>query len=389
MGPCTDQEIADKPAGALYPIRQALSVPQGGPDCRNDNNVSYQLPASSNNWVSLICNFTSYPGDGQITPLEERTVGFYNGVTNRILTVWHLSWNPVDARTFFSVSMENPSEAISVVNAMFANSGPDPLPVTIVGIDPSFATNGSHLLSKEIRSTLSAPLTVPADYDPAPLPAFTFVYGDGADYASVGGYGRRRLGSVNAAVDKDLTVFTVNWMGAGARLSGGETYHNRGFMFSSELESVETMATDLTAKTYIDKIELTDWSPRDIDIYQDSTGTSIVALAESSPDMGTTCGVAAPVCTGKSTPQSGYSSFFYMTCGASTFFGSDPYHFAPTFGSSFPNHGDASNIVRSYVCKSETDIAVRPTWKLVGFFNNSCATSGATYDETLCDSLFE
>jgi len=116
----------------------------------NDNDVSYQLPTSSNNWVSLICNFTSYPGDGQTTLLEERPVGSYNGVTNRILTVSHLSWNPVDARTFFSVSVEDPSEATNVVNTMFANFGPDPLPVNIVRIDPSFATNGSHLLSKEI-----------------------------------------------------------------------------------------------------------------------------------------------------------------------------------------------------------------------------------------------
>ena len=51
----------------------------------------------------------------------------------------------------------------------------------------------------------------------------------------------------------------VNWYG-GASLKGGETYHNRGFIHTGNLGSVETTATGLRDDdVYIDKISESDW----------------------------------------------------------------------------------------------------------------------------------
>ena len=158
---------------------------------------------------------------------------------------------------------------------------------------------------------------------------------------------------------------------------------------------------------------------RDIDIYHQSSSSSFGVLAASAVGGTTTCltGITK-VCSGSSTPRTGeftrqhiYSSgtqttlyvpkhikplfnftgkkpFFYVTCGATTYVGPDPYALSPY--DNFPNHGNTTNIVRSYVCKGQQ--STRPTWKLLGFFNPDECTSAqlpdtATYAEGICNLL--
>ena len=132
------------------------------------------------------------------------------------------------------------------------------------------------------------------------------------------------------------------------------------------------------------------YTPRRIDIWR--SGETFVAKSSSTKGstMTTTCdSTATNTCSGKSTPTSGYLAFFYVTCGAQTYFGPNPYHFTPSFGSTFPGHGNITNPVRSYVCDNQST-TIRPTWKLMGFFDpddSECtALAGAAYQEDVCDA---
>lgn len=97
------------------------------------------------------------------------------------------------------------SEAITMVNTLFANAGTSRIPIEVIPIDPGFTTNNSHGLSTRIRDD-SAAISVPPGYDAASLPSFTYVYGDGSDYSSssIPGNTRRRIGSS----ERDYNVFT-------------------------------------------------------------------------------------------------------------------------------------------------------------------------------------
>lgn len=186
-----------------------------------------------------------------------------------------------------------------------------------------FANPLNATIPIEIRSLSTSGLEgeVPASYDPAPLPAFTYVYGKGEvhDSGAVSGWSRRRIGST--ANTRQYTVFTINWLGS-ARLRAGETYVNRGFKFTSDLGSVQATASDLTSKVYIDEVGLEQWSPRKIDIYQDDSRFAVIAATEADGDS-TSCPAISspPVCSGTSTPKSGHSPFFHVTCGAESYLG--------------------------------------------------------------------
>ena len=159
-----------------------------------------------------------------------------------------------------------------------------------------------------------------------------------------------------------------------------------GAFVSSDLGSVKAIADPLRDQVVIEEHNENEYTPRNIDLYQ--LGSSFAAVAASSSSSTTSCGDASAslVCTGKTTPSAGYLPWFYIKCGSSTFFGQDPYHFTPYSGTEFqfPGHSTANYPVRSYVCDGQP-ISVRPSWKLVGFFNDSCASlATSTYDETVC-----
>ena len=340
-----------------------------------------------NGLVSLQCNLHDL-AFGRTTPFLQGAepcspwtdIGFYNGLTGeglKIAFVRHWSWSPNNKRLYFAVYHTDVTEAINMVNSIFDNTGnPNPLPI-------------------EVRLTSNI-ASVPTGYDPSILNTFTFVYGKGSEYGGVGldGKSRRRIGSTEMGINtRDYTVFTINWYGEGARLQAGSTYTNRGFYFNSDMGSVKSTADDLVEKTFVDEIGLELWSPRTIDIYQTAGANFVVLAASSAQGQSTTCHdpSAILICSGTSTPQSGHVPFFYMTCGASsTYFGPDPYNFTTPFGARFPGHGDTNNMVRSYVCDGQ-EISIRPTWKLMGFFNASdlgCSSlSTSTYEETTCDPI--
>ncbi len=381
---CTDDQIRNN----SY-VRMELKV-----DAGRTPNCTYHMMWKG--LVSLQCNLHD-TGFGEISPYSELVdecypwtdIGLANSRTGEVLTVatvHHWSFSVGNKKSYFAVYSTNETEAIDMVNAIFDNSGyAKSLPIDIVPMIQSFPRRGS---------TQTPPRRLPlvdvtASYDPGTLSAFTIVYGKGQDYGiNLDGSSRRRIGSTSVGVGtRDFTVFTVNWLGA--RLQPGSTYVNRGFYFSSDLGSVNSVADELVPNTFADRIGLEQWSPRTLNAYKDGT-KFIVLAALTAGGTSTECGSSSAklICSGSSTPRSGYVPFFYVTCGSSsTYFGPNPYHFTPSFGSQFPGHGNIDNLVRSYACEG-MDISFRPTWKLLGFFDptnaNCISFSTASYDATIC-----
>lgn len=194
--------------------------------------------------------------------------------------------------------------ALTELNRIFNNQGnPDPLPI-------------------EFRFATEVPDSPPSDYPTqAPLiSSFTYVYGKD-EWSQVGGRGRRRTGTSN----RDYTVMTLNWLG-GSRVEPGQTYVNKQFFFSSTLGDVDAKANTLLPEVEIAKITSNEYQPRRVDLYQ--LGTSFTAIAApSSEGDATVCqsSSASLVCSGKTTPTSGYLAYFYVSCGTSSYFGSDPF----------------------------------------------------------------
>lgn len=364
---CTDEEVGNGH------VRMQLKVAAGSsPNCRTHS--------TQETYVSLKCELHA-KGFGRAssykTALDQcapwMPIGLRNTRTGEVLAVAfvrHWSWKAGNKYTYLTVFYQNPNSARKAVNDIFDNTQfADDLLIDIV---PAFDTS-----------------EVPAGYNPSSIGSFTYVYGKGEEYGvSVDGQGRRRVGCTEQGVDhRDFTVFTINWLGNIA-LSAGSTYSNRSFMFQSNLGNVKATAENLVPKVMIDHIEQNEWNSRNVDVYTFMSDFVVNAALEQGDQTGCENRQAVLACEGKSTPSVGVVPFFYITCGSATYFGSDPYHFAPPFDNQFPDHGSVHKIIRSYVCKDESDLSVRPTWKLMGFFNkNTCTSlSSHVYNKDICEA---
>ena len=367
---CTDAQVA---AGTH--TRVALRVkPGSNPSCSSH---SFTYTREGVTYPGMRCDLhdTGFGRNFANSCEPWARIGFKRLDTNAVLEVAyvkHWTWNSGDEDTFLAIYEEDAATARSTFNSFFDNT----------------AETVNSLNIEVVLMTTPSP---PSGYNPGLTEsAFTYVYGRGEDYSqlpspnagdgSVQGSSRRRWG----ASDRDYTVFTVNWFGQ-SRLKPGQTYINRSFQFASELGAVEALGEDLRDKVYVDQVEEVDYNARRVDLYKD--GDKFGAVAAAVVGGSSSCGseTAAVSCSGWSTPQSGKSPFFYITCGTNTHVGQDPYHFSPSFGGTFPGHAPAGGTVRSYVCDGQPN-SVRPTWKLLGFFSpGDCAGIGsATLDDSVC-----
>jgi len=365
------------PKTGYTPIQ--LEVPAGStPRCVNHINIfeGYQTVACNMHAAGFgNCGTYLYAGTSSDTCapwLQGGSMGLYRqdtGAGINIPYVRHWSYSPNNKRMYFSVYSQDQAEAINLVNSVFDNTG-----------------NTTHPLSLRFETFPPGESFPGPDYNPGALDAVTFVYGDGDDYNIVPGAGRRRMGSSS----RDYTVFTINWWQNGAKLTPGDTFSKRAFVFASELAAAKPTADNLVPKVIPDKIDDTRWNPRAVDIYKVGTSFDAVA-ATSSQGTSTTCTStsATLACSGFSTPKAGYVPFFHITCGASNYLGPDPYHFTPGNGEWFTFPGLSNNNaqkIRSYACAGEVE-SVRPTWKLLGWFDPlTCSSlgSGLSYDDNIC-----
>ena len=186
-----------------------------------------------------------------------------------LLKFW--SWNN-DRKVWFAVYSKDKTTATNTLNEIFSNAGSaDVLPIEIRPLRKSDTT------ILEATPLTKLPLaSVPADYNPSAINAFTYVYGRGSANVAAGGNSQRRIGSTDHSQGRDFTVLEMSWAGQ-ARLRAGDTYTNRGFYFSSNLGSVKETADILRDKIVVDKIGLEEWSPRVVNIYK--AGSNFVAKA--------------------------------------------------------------------------------------------------------------
>jgi hypothetical protein len=196
-----------------------------------------------------------------------------------LLKYW--SWNS-DKKVWFAVYTKDKTTATNTLNEIFSNAGSaDVLPIEIRPLRKSDA-----LTILEATPLTKLPLaSVPADYNPSSINAFTYVYGRGEANAAAGGASQRRIGSTDHSQGRDFTVLEMSWAGQ-ARLRAGDTYTNRGYYFSSNLGSVKETADILRDKIVVDKIGFEEWSPRVVNIY--TAGTNFVAKAATSSQGQTT-----------------------------------------------------------------------------------------------------
>ncbi|KAL7547612.1 hypothetical protein ACHAWF_010891 [Thalassiosira exigua] len=374
---CTDEEVA---AGTH--VRMQLKVAPGkGPECA-EHEPEYDN--TYNKYAVLQCKMrdADFGQNGGFVSGDEFPcrpwvqLKFVNARTEAALDVpyvRHFSWSPRNRIVYFAVNEVDVDAAIEMVNDMFDN------------------TDGDDDLLINVRTVNGIVDDVPANYDPSSLKAFTYVYGKGEDFGGPGGIAgrvQRRVGSTESLPrTRDYGVFTVRWLGFGARLPPGQTFHYRIYNFVGDLGDAAETASELLPGTFAADIDPEQWSPRRVDVYRSGDYFSVVAAREAEGDE-TECpegGVELPVCSGKSSPSVGHVPYFYVTCEESTYFGKDPYHFTPPFGAEYPAHGTVDDPVRSYLCNG-LDATVRPTWKLMGFFPSEgadCASlEGATYDES-------
>lgn len=191
----------------------------------------------------------------------------------------HWSYKPDDKKLWFAVYSKDGPAAASIVNNIFSNVGNvNALPIEVRPLRKS-----ATFPQVEASALTKLPLaSVPADYNPSNLAAFTYVYGKGEDYipSIVEGKSRRRIGSTDNVNGRDFTVFNVNWY-SGARLEAGSTYTNRGYYFGSNLGNVQETAASLRSKVAIDELYFNNWSPRRLDIYKTSSKFMVKASSSS------------------------------------------------------------------------------------------------------------
>ena len=196
----------------------------------------------------------------------------------------HWSYAPSDKKVWFAVYSTDGSEAASTVNAIFDNTeNVAALPIEIRPLRKS-----TTFPQVEASTLTKLPLaSVPADYNPNNLEAFTYVYGMGEDYipSIIEGSGRRRVGSTDNTRGRDYTVFNINWHKG--RLKAGSTYTNRGYYFAGSLGNVQGTAASLRAKVAIDQIGFEEWLPRRVDIYTSNSKFMVKASSSSGGQLTT------------------------------------------------------------------------------------------------------
>ena len=165
-------------------------------------------------------------------------------------------------------------------------------------------------------------------------------------------------------------------------------------MFSGALGDVESVATSLVNSTYdstfMDQVAWNEMvRKRSIQIYTseaDAPGVFGVAAADEEGGTSTSCSTGTVICTGSTNYGYELFPFFAVSCGSKSYFGRDLYRFAPgrNYTSDVFFQG---GVLQPYACEGEP-VDVRPTWKLIGYFDpadEGCASlENYTYSEGFC-----
>jgi hypothetical protein len=179
---------------------------------------------------------------------------------------------------------------------------------------------------------------------------------------------------VGGSSRRDYTVYTANKR---QRIFSGSTHIFTQYLATGRLSEMEAIGNDWVGEVYEDLVDSTDFT---------GSGTVIrLKLSDASTfgaeiDGVNNCIQGSLICEGRSLPEFNTVPLFYVTCGSSTYVGTNKYYFAPA-------RNNVNEPIRSYLCEVGGIIQeIRPTWKLLGFFNDgACAgLQDSMYDMNFC-----
>lgn len=205
--------------------------------------------------------------------------------------------------------------------------------------------------------------------------ALTHVFGNSHSMSQKGGFPMVRMGDGA----RDYSVYTI--IATPPAINEGDTYlYRQYFIMDSYMEMADNGAK---------------WNPEALQDHYDlskSPNGHTVKLFSSHKKVGAVVVITGdetcynprrkehiddpPVCIGSTTPTSGSKALFQITCGRSTYIGSNLYHFTPDGLDKKP-----------YICSN--DAAARGIWTLLGFFpEGSCSSiqDGYIYDKAFCQT---
>ena len=203
--------------------------------------------------------------------------------------------------------------------------------------------------------------------------ALTFVHGT-QDASLDQRWAPSRLRYGKAGISRrDYTVFTTN---PRVQINPGDTYVYQQYIVTGELSEMEKTASVWKSEVYEDLYPLGEMSGVDIHLY--STDATVFGAFVTG---GQKCLQGVSRCIGKTVPQPGLTPLFSITCGNSTYLGSNQYFFSP------PRLNN-TDLLRSYACVGEP-VNVRPEWKLLGFFEEGSCNflKNATYHNSFCSTV--
>eukprot|EP00586_Coscinodiscus_wailesii_P007311 CAMPEP_0172487248 /NCGR_PEP_ID=MMETSP1066-20121228/16236_1 /TAXON_ID=671091 /ORGANISM="Coscinodiscus wailesii, Strain CCMP2513" /LENGTH=699 /DNA_ID=CAMNT_0013253729 /DNA_START=128 /DNA_END=2230 /DNA_ORIENTATION=+ len=184
-----------------------------------------------------------------------------------------------------------------------------------------------------------------------------------------------RVGLTNKK--RDYTVYTVNYRG---KIKPKQMYSFRQYFITDKLSGLDKRSVEWVSEVKQEIIEHADFSGRVVTLVtKDDDTDTFGALVAGDDDDDDDCGTSTSVvCTGLTTPGDELEPLFYMTCGEDKkYVGSNRYYFSPE---------PQDDVMRSYVCDGE-EFSVRPTWKLLGFFEEGACDGlkeGRRYDADFC-----
>eukprot|EP00594_Rhizosolenia_setigera_P011503 CAMPEP_0178955870 /NCGR_PEP_ID=MMETSP0789-20121207/9869_1 /TAXON_ID=3005 /ORGANISM="Rhizosolenia setigera, Strain CCMP 1694" /LENGTH=735 /DNA_ID=CAMNT_0020637597 /DNA_START=199 /DNA_END=2409 /DNA_ORIENTATION=+ len=172
---------------------------------------------------------------------------------------------------------------------------------------------------------------------------------------------------------KDWTTFTIN---SRVSVEPGDTYMYRQYMMTGEVKEHQEQVDRWVNEAYDDIYHLGELVGHGLELYyipekDTDAGTVVLTMASESKSFFDEIKYffeADLRCRGSTVPSLGKVAHFFIRCGEQTYVGSDRYYFAPS-----RVRVSDSDVIRSYVCAGEEDVSVRPSWKLLGYFEEgSC-----------------
>jgi len=251
--------------------------------------------------------------------------------------------------------------------------------------EPSFHVYLLYFNSKEtitaIRSVIAAGSEIFVSWDetgmrPEDNLALSFVHGRSENMVENGYTNSRiRYGHANN-VQRDFAVFEyISY----PNLAFGDSYRARQYYVTDQYAGLSDRSLALASDAIEEVIPSGEFEFSQIHLHHINDGQSVTfgSTIDNYPCINN-AQTTTIACTGSSTPQIGKSAFLQIECGASTYVGTDFYHF-----SNYP-----TTPYRVMNCKVDgITTSTRPSVKLLGYFNeDDCGVvlQDKTYDANFC-----